>query len=79
MGQIASVPVVEGEAGEPPGEIPGDQAAMHLVEADDKRRARLNCISHLLDQIPYERTKKRRVVRFTAGKALKGERGALVG
>jgi polyphosphate kinase len=24
-----------------------------VVEADDKRRARLNCISHLLDQIPY--------------------------
>jgi hypothetical protein len=25
-----------------------------VVEADDKRRARLNCITHLLDQIPYE-------------------------
>ena len=25
-----------------------------VVEADDKRRARLNCISHLLDQVPYE-------------------------
>src|SRR6201996_4327720 len=25
-----------------------------LVEAVDKRRARLNCIAHLLDQIPYE-------------------------
>jgi len=25
------------------------------VPADDKRRARLNCISHLLSQIPYER------------------------
>jgi polyphosphate kinase len=24
------------------------------VEADDKRRARLNCIKHLLDSIPYE-------------------------
>jgi len=23
------------------------------VEADDKKRARLNCISHLLTQIPY--------------------------
>jgi polyphosphate kinase 2 len=26
----------------------------HVVEADDKRRARLNCISHLLSTIPYE-------------------------
>ena len=25
-----------------------------VVEADDKKKARLNCISHLLDQIPYE-------------------------
>jgi polyphosphate kinase 2 len=25
-----------------------------VVEADDKLRARLNCISHLLDQVPYE-------------------------
>ena len=25
-----------------------------VVNADDKKRARLNCISHLLDQIPYE-------------------------
>jgi hypothetical protein len=24
------------------------------VHSDDKRRARLNCISHLLSQIPYE-------------------------
>ena len=26
-----------------------------VIEADDKRRARLNCIAHLLDQIPYRR------------------------
>ena len=30
------------------------QAPWFVVEADDKRRARLNCISHLLSQIPYE-------------------------
>jgi hypothetical protein len=24
-----------------------------VVEADDKRRARLNCIAHLLSSIPY--------------------------
>jgi polyphosphate kinase 2 len=29
-------------------------APWHIVIADDKRRARLNCIAHLLNQIPYE-------------------------
>jgi polyphosphate kinase 2 len=29
-----------------------------VVQADDKRRARLNCISHLLDRIPYGDTPK---------------------
>jgi polyphosphate kinase 2 len=29
------------------------QAPWYVVEADDKRRARLNCISHLLNMIPY--------------------------
>jgi polyphosphate kinase 2 len=30
------------------------EAPWFVVEADDKRRARLNCISHLLSQIPYD-------------------------
>jgi polyphosphate kinase len=30
------------------------EAPWWVVRADDKRRARLNCISHLLEQIPYE-------------------------
>jgi len=30
------------------------QAPWWVVEADEKKRARLNCISHFLDQIPYE-------------------------
>ena len=30
------------------------QAPWYTVEADDKRRARLNCIAHLLSLIPYE-------------------------
>ncbi len=30
------------------------QAPWYVVEADDKRRARLNCIGHLLSLIPYE-------------------------
>jgi len=29
-------------------------APWYVVESDDKRRARLNCIRHLLDTIPYE-------------------------
>ncbi len=29
-------------------------APWNVVMADDKRRVRLNCISHLLNQIPYE-------------------------
>jgi len=30
------------------------QAPWYVVPSDDKRRARLNCISHILSQIPYE-------------------------
>ena len=30
------------------------QAPWYVVPADDKKRARLNCISHLLSMIPYE-------------------------
>ena len=29
-------------------------APLHIVRADDKKKARLNCISHLLDQIKHE-------------------------
>jgi polyphosphate kinase len=30
------------------------EAPWYTVESDDKRRARLNCISHILDTIDYE-------------------------
>lgn len=30
------------------------QAPWYVVDADDKKRARLNCIAHLLSMIPYE-------------------------
>ena len=30
------------------------QAPWYVVNADDKKRARLNCISHILDTIPYQ-------------------------
>ena len=29
------------------------EAPWHVVQAVDKKKARLNCIAHLLDQIPY--------------------------
>ncbi|EJN57117.1 polyphosphate kinase 2 [Halogranum rubrum] len=31
-----------------------EEAPWHVVHADVKRHARLNCITHLLDQFPYE-------------------------
>jgi polyphosphate kinase 2 len=36
-------------------------APWHIIRSDDKRRARLNCISHLLETIPYKRVKAERV------------------
>ncbi|MBN1935319.1 MAG: polyphosphate kinase 2, partial [Anaerolineae bacterium] len=30
------------------------QSPWYVVNSDDKRRAHLNCISHLLSKIPYE-------------------------
>ncbi len=38
-----------------------EDAPWHIVRADDKKRARLNCISHLLSQIPYEEISRKRV------------------
>jgi hypothetical protein len=30
------------------------QAPWYVVNSDDKKKARLNCISHIVSQIPYE-------------------------
>jgi polyphosphate kinase 2 (PPK2 family) len=30
-------------------------APWYILRSDDKRRARLNCISHILKQIPFEK------------------------
>lgn len=38
------------------------QAPWYIVEANDKRRARLNCISHLLTMVPYEPVESDEVV-----------------
>jgi polyphosphate kinase 2 (PPK2 family) len=32
-----------------------EHAPWHILRSDDKKRARLNCISHLLSQIPYQK------------------------
>jgi polyphosphate kinase 2 len=36
-------------------------APWHIIRSDDKRRARLNCISHVLDLIPYNRVRRDKV------------------
>ena len=36
-------------------------APWHVVHSDDKRRARLNCISHILSLIPYKKTERKKV------------------
>ena len=38
-----------------------DFAPWYIVKSDDKRRARLNCIRHLLSCIPYEEVPVERV------------------
>ncbi len=36
-------------------------APWHIIRSDDKRRARLNCIAHLLDMIPHKRMHKNKI------------------
>jgi polyphosphate kinase 2 len=36
-------------------------APWHIIRSDDKRRARLNCIAHLLEMIPYKRVRADKV------------------
>lgn len=38
-----------------------DGSPWHVVPSDDKKRARLNCISHLLSVVPYEELPRPRV------------------
>ncbi len=38
-----------------------EHAPWHVIRSDDKRRARLNCISHLLKMIPFKRVPRERV------------------
>src|SRR5262245_12906684 len=36
-------------------------APWHILRSDDKKRARLNCIAHLLEQIPYKKLKRDKI------------------
>ena len=36
-------------------------APWFIVPSDDKRRARLNCINHLLAAIPYQNVRRKKV------------------
>jgi len=38
-----------------------DAAPWYIVRSDDKKRARLNCISHLLSLIPYKKIKRKKI------------------
>ena len=38
-----------------------EYAPWYIVRSDDKKRARLNCISHLLSLIPYEKVPQKKV------------------
>jgi polyphosphate kinase len=38
-----------------------EHAPWYVVRSDDKKRARLNCISHILSVIPYKAVKREKV------------------
>ena len=37
------------------------EAPWYIIRSDDKKKARLNCISHLLDMIPYKRVSHEKI------------------
>jgi polyphosphate kinase 2 (PPK2 family) len=38
-----------------------EHAPWHILRSDDKKRARLNCIAHLLSQIPYKKLPQEKI------------------
>jgi polyphosphate kinase 2 (PPK2 family) len=48
-----------------------EHAPWFILRSDDKKRARLNCIRHILDAIPYERIPREKVE--LPGRSKKGE------
>jgi len=37
------------------------EAPWYILRSDDKKRARLNCLAHILDLMPYKKVKHERV------------------
>jgi hypothetical protein len=37
------------------------QSPWYIIRSDDKRRARLNCIAHLLKLIPHKRVRRNKI------------------
>ena len=54
------------------------EARWWIVEGDDKKKARLNCIDHLLSQVPYSgiRTPRREAARSRAAQGIFAQAGA---
>jgi hypothetical protein len=38
-----------------------ETAPWYLARSDDKKRARLNCISHILNAIPYKKVARKKI------------------
>jgi hypothetical protein len=38
-----------------------EHAPWYILPSDDKRRARLNCIAHILSLIPYEKVPREKI------------------
>jgi hypothetical protein len=59
-----------------------DHAPWYILRSDDKKRARLNCIAHLLKLLPYGKVKRPKIVlpmrdskhAYDDAKSLKGRR-----
>lgn len=43
------------------GQAPDAYAPWYIVRSDDKKRARLNCIAHLLSLVPYEKVPRKKL------------------
>ncbi len=57
-----------------------EHAPWYIVRSDDKKRARLNCIAHLLGLIPYEKVPRKKVkLPKRSGKGKYDDRAAVAG
>ena len=55
-----------------------ERAPWYIVRSDDKRKARLNCISHILHSLPFKAIKKPKVILPKRGKASKKDHDAFL-